>query len=73
MTRSLTDCVCAAGTLDATVAVSIVVDGFLLVTGARTVTARARAVVDLPSDPTLPGIAPHSSSSARGSRLTGVR
>jgi hypothetical protein len=31
--------------------VSIVVDGFLLVTGARTVKARARAVVDLPSEP----------------------
>jgi secretion/DNA translocation related TadE-like protein len=46
---TLTDCVCAAGTLDATVTVSIVVDGFLLVTGTRTVVARARAVVDLPS------------------------
>ena len=32
-----------------TVTVSVDVDGFLLVTGARTVTARARAVVDLPS------------------------
>jgi secretion/DNA translocation related TadE-like protein len=47
----LSDCVCAAGTSDATVTVSIVVDGFLLVTGARTVRARARAVVDLPSGP----------------------
>ena len=46
----LTGCSCAAGTLDATVTVSIVVDGFLLVTGARTVTARARAVVDLPAE-----------------------
>ncbi len=42
----LDDCICAAGTTDAVVTVSIVVDGFLLVTGARTVTARARAVVD---------------------------
>ena len=47
----LTDCICAAGTSGATVTVSIVVDGFLLVTGTRTVTARARAVVDLPSEP----------------------
>ena len=47
----LTDCSCVAGTLGATVTVAIVVDGFLLVTGPRTVTARARAVVDLPSEP----------------------
>jgi secretion/DNA translocation related TadE-like protein len=47
----LTDCICAAGTSDATVTVSIVVDGFLLVTGSRTVSARARAVVDMPSEP----------------------
>jgi Flp pilus assembly protein TadG len=47
----LSTCICAAGTTDATVTVSIVVDGFLLVTGARTVTARARAVVDVPGEP----------------------
>jgi secretion/DNA translocation related TadE-like protein len=47
----LSDCVCAAGTSDATVTVSIVVDGFLLVTGPKTVSARARAVVDVPGDP----------------------
>ncbi len=47
----VSDCICAAGTTDATVTVSIVVDGFLLVTGSRTVTARARAVVDMPSEP----------------------
>ena len=47
----LSDCICVAGTFDATVTVSIVVDGFLLVAGARTVTARARAVVDMPSEP----------------------
>ena len=47
----LTDCVCVAGTLDATVTVSIVVDEFLLVSGVRTVAARARAVVDLPVEP----------------------
>ncbi len=47
----LNDCVCAAGTSDATVTVAIVVDGFLLVTGPKTVTARARAVVDVPGDP----------------------
>jgi len=45
----LKDCLCDAGTFEAVVTVSIVVEGFLLVTGARTVTARARAVVDLPS------------------------
>jgi Flp pilus assembly protein TadG len=55
----LSDCVCAVGTSDATVTVSIVVDGFLLVTGSKTVTARARAVVDLPDDPpaTEPSVA----------------
>ena len=47
----VTDCVCVAGTLDATVTVSIVVHGFLLVTGPKTVTAQARAVVDLPAEP----------------------
>ena len=47
----VTDCVCVAGTLDATVTVSIVVHGFLLVIGPKTVTARARAVVDLPAEP----------------------
>jgi secretion/DNA translocation related TadE-like protein len=47
----LSDCICDAGTFDATVTVTIVVDGLLLVTGVRTVTARARAVVDLPSGP----------------------
>jgi Flp pilus assembly protein TadG len=46
----LTACGCVAGTLDATVTVSIVVGGFLLVTGPRTVTARARAVVDMPAE-----------------------
>lgn len=45
----LSDCICAAGTSDATVTVTIVVDGFLLVTGSRTVMARARAVVEIPS------------------------
>jgi len=47
----VTDCVCVAGTLDATVTVSIVVHGFLLVTGPKTVMAQARAVVDLPAEP----------------------
>ncbi len=44
-------CICDAGTLEAIASVSIVLDGFLLVTGPRTVTSRARAVVDLPSEP----------------------
>ena len=47
----LTDCICAAGTFEDTVTVSITVEGFLLITGARTVTARARAVVDVPVTP----------------------
>ena len=47
----LTDCVCAAGTFDDTVTVAITVQGFLLVAGARTVFARARAVVDVPGAP----------------------
>jgi Flp pilus assembly protein TadG len=47
----LDDCICVAGTTDAVVMVSIVVDGFLLVTGSRTVIARARAVVDAPVEP----------------------
>jgi Flp pilus assembly protein TadG len=47
----LDECLCDAGTFEATVTVSIVVEGFLLVTGARTVTARARAVVEMPSEP----------------------
>lgn len=45
----LTDCVCAARTFEDTVTVSITVQGFLLITGAQTVTAQARAVVDVPS------------------------
>ena len=44
-------CVCDPGTFEAIATVSIVLDGFLLVTGPRTVTARARAVVDLPGEP----------------------
>jgi secretion/DNA translocation related TadE-like protein len=47
----LTDCVCEPGSTDAKVAVSILVDGFLLVTGSRTVQARSRAIVDVPSEP----------------------
>jgi secretion/DNA translocation related TadE-like protein len=46
---TLTNCTCEAGQLETTVGVSITVRGFLLVAGDRTVTARARAVVDLPS------------------------
>lgn len=44
----LTDCACTAGTLEDTVTVAITVEGFLLIAGARIVTARARAVVDVP-------------------------
>lgn len=51
---ALTDCACATGTFEATVTVSILVDGFLLVTGTRIVTARSRAIVDLPTDESPP-------------------
>ncbi len=44
----VTACDCAAGAFEDTVTVAITVEGFLLITGARTVTARARAVVDVP-------------------------
>ena len=50
----LSACVCEPGTFEATVTVSIQVDGFLLVAGARTVQVRSRAVVDLPADPAEP-------------------
>ena len=59
-----TGCDCTAGTFEDTVTVAITVDGFLLITGARTVTARARAVVDVPG---------YSRSFVRGSRRTGDR
>lgn len=45
----VTACDCVTGSLEATVAVTITVDGFLLIAGARSVVARSRAVVDLPS------------------------
>jgi secretion/DNA translocation related TadE-like protein len=45
----LTACACDPETFEATVEVRIDVGGFLLVSGSRTVTARARAVVDLPT------------------------
>ena len=44
----LTRCDCEVGTLEATVGVAMVVEGFLLISGARTVTARSRAIVDVP-------------------------
>ena len=45
---TLTTCVCAAGSYEAVVTVNVAVPHLLLLPGARTVTARARAVVDLP-------------------------
>jgi secretion/DNA translocation related TadE-like protein len=44
----VTACTCAVDTFDATVTVAITIGGFLLIAGARTVAASARAVVDLP-------------------------
>ena len=54
----LTRCDCLVGTYEATVAVAIVVDGFLLISGSRSVSALSRAVVDLPvtSPSPSPGI-----------------
>ncbi len=46
---AVTTCDCVAGSLEATVAVTITVEGFLLIAGERSVVARSRAVVDLPS------------------------
>jgi secretion/DNA translocation related TadE-like protein len=45
---ALTACVCAAGATEAFVDVSVPVGSLLLLPGDRLVTARARAVVDLP-------------------------
>ena len=56
----LSVCVCEPGASEATVTVSIRVDGFLLVAGARTVQARSRAVVDLPVGPAVVPPAPGS-------------
>ena len=48
---TLTACVCAAGDTAALVDVSVPVGSLLLLPGGRRVTARARAVVDLPALP----------------------
>ena len=48
---AVTMCECVAGSLEATVSVLISVDGFLLIAGTRSVSARSRAVVDIPSPP----------------------
>jgi len=42
-------CVCASGTLEATVTVTVEVEDLLLIPGSQAVTAAARAVIDLPS------------------------
>jgi hypothetical protein len=47
-------CFCASGTLEATVTVTIAIDDLLLIPGSHTVTAAARAVVDLPSPASTP-------------------
>ena len=48
---ALTACACAAGTAEALVKVQVPVGALLLLPGASNVTARARAVVDLPGQP----------------------
>jgi Flp pilus assembly protein TadG len=42
----LVECVCAAGTFDATVTVRVLIEGLSLLPGTRYALARARAVVD---------------------------
>jgi hypothetical protein len=46
---TLVACECDPETFSATVEVEVVIDGFLLVPGSKTVRAIAHAVVDLPS------------------------
>jgi secretion/DNA translocation related TadE-like protein len=46
---SLVSCACASGTFDVTVEVALPVGDLMLMPGSPVVTARARAVVDLPS------------------------
>jgi secretion/DNA translocation related TadE-like protein len=46
---TLTACTCDVGTFESVVAVTVHVDGLLLIPGARDAVARARAVVDLPT------------------------
>jgi secretion/DNA translocation related TadE-like protein len=60
---SLSACICEPGTLQAIVTVNLRVTGLLLFPGRRSVSATARAVVDLR----------YSNPAARGSRLTGAR
>ncbi len=48
---TLVSCDCAEGGSEATVAVRVEISGLLLLPSGRTVTARARAVVDLPGVP----------------------
>jgi secretion/DNA translocation related TadE-like protein len=50
---TLTACACAAGSTEAVVTVHVAVPHLLLLPGARTVTARARAVID-PPRPAVP-------------------
>ena len=47
-------CLCVSGTFEATVTVEIAVEDLLLIPGSHTVTAAARAVVDLPSPSSNP-------------------
>ena len=47
-------CLCVSGTFEATVTVEIAVEDLLLIPGSHTVTAAARAVVDLPSPASTP-------------------
>ena len=50
----VTACVCAIGSFETTVTVSIGIGDLLLVPGSHTVSASARAVVDLPSPSPAP-------------------
>lgn len=52
---ALTACTCEPETFEAVVQVAVEVDGLLLLPGARTVAARARAIVAMPTPSPTPG------------------
>jgi secretion/DNA translocation related TadE-like protein len=70
---TLTECSCEAGGTEATVTVGVEVGAFLLLSGSRVVTARARAVVDVPSGSPTPAVPVRSGTTARAFAPCGVR
>jgi secretion/DNA translocation related TadE-like protein len=59
---ALTACACEPATFEAVVQVAVEVDGLLLLPGARTVAARARAIVAVPTPPVISSPTPAPSS-----------